>query len=128
MATLPSMTENRLRPEHFERAPQPTSAINVGEVERWLSLLGGGALALYGLQRGSLGGLALAVAGGCLAYRGLTGHCSVYGSLGLSTAQRGPATVIPAGQGVKVDQTITIQHNPEELYRYWRNLENLPRF
>src|SRR6476661_1064971 len=60
--------------------------VNVGEAERILSAVGGGALALYGLSRGSLGGLALAAVGGCLAYRGLSGHCSLYGQLGVSTA------------------------------------------
>jgi uncharacterized membrane protein len=91
-------------------------------------VLGGGALALYGLRRGTLGGLVAAVAGGSLIYRGLSGHCPLFSSLGISTAHRGPATTIPAGQGIKVDHTVAIHRSPEELYRFWRNLENLPRF
>src|SRR5439155_1075097 len=35
---------------------------------------------------------------------------------------------IPATEGVKVEKTITINRSPEELYRFWHNLENLPRF
>jgi uncharacterized membrane protein len=128
MATAPTMAENRLRPEQFEHSRRLTPATNVGEVERWLSLVGGGALALYGLRRGTLGGIAAAIAGGSLVYRALSGHCPLYASLGLSTARRGPATTIPAGHGIKVEQTATIQRSPEDLYRFWRNLENLPRF
>src|SRR5690348_70331 len=102
---------------------------NVGETERWLSLLGGGALALIGLSRGSLGGLGLALLGGGLCYRGATGHCPGYSALGVSTAEpRGPRTSVPAGQGRKVVSSITINRTPEELYRYWRNFNNLPRF
>jgi uncharacterized membrane protein len=128
MASESLRTESRLRPEHFEPARPVAPHVNVGDVERWLSLLGGGALALYGLRRGTLGGLLAAGAGGCLLYRGVTGHCQIFESLGINTAHRGPATTIPAGRGVKVDHTITIQRGPEELYRIWQNLENLPRF
>ena len=48
-----------------------TAFVNVGDLERMVSAVGGGALALYGLSRGTLGGLCLAGIGGCLAYRGL---------------------------------------------------------
>ena len=44
---------------------------NVGQVERWISLVGGGLLAFDGLRRGSLEGIAEAVLGGCLVERGL---------------------------------------------------------
>jgi uncharacterized membrane protein len=89
---------------------------------------GGGVLALYGLSRGSLGGLALAGLGGILAYRGLTGHCEVYHALGISTAEpHSSQASIPAGEGVKIERSITINRTPEELFRFWRNFENLPR-
>ena len=52
--------------------------VNVGEVERWASGIGGGLLVAHGLRRGSFGGLALAMLGGSLAYRGVTGHCQAY--------------------------------------------------
>ncbi len=31
-------------------------------------------------------------------------------------------------EGIKVQQQVTIAKTPEELYRFWRNFENLPRF
>ncbi len=102
--------------------------INVGETERWLSVLGGSILGVFGLSRRSLPGLALAAVGGSLIYRGLTGHCHLYEALGLDTGGHGEATSVPAGHGVKVIRSITINRTPEELYRFWRNFENLPRF
>lgn len=35
---------------------------------------------------------------------------------------------VKTGQGVKVTRACTIRKPPEELFRFWRNLENLPRF
>ena len=119
---------NRVRVHFAQQLERRADRTNVGDVERWASLLGGGALAAFGLARGSLGGLGLAALGGALAYRGATGHCPAYGALGVSTAEaRGPAAVIRAGHGVKVERSITIDRPPEELFRFWRNFENLPR-
>ena len=111
-------------------SPRATPApVNVGDTERWLSAFGGAALGLYGLSRGRLPGLALAAVGGSLLYRGLTGHCSLYQALDLSTATpRGRATSVPAGQGFKVEQSVTINRPAADLYRFWRNFENLGRF
>jgi hypothetical protein len=62
---------------------------NVGKIERWASLLGGGAVAAYALRRdrrlSPLGGV-LALGAATLLFRGATGHCPVYGPLGLNTA------------------------------------------
>jgi len=58
---------------------------NVGDVERVLSVMGGGLLALFGATRGGLTGLGLAALGGGLVYRGVTGHCEAYHGLGINT-------------------------------------------
>jgi len=112
-----------------EQNPGPTGGINVGPMERWASLAGGAALVGYGLTRNSLGGTLLALLGGALAYRGLAGHCPGYQALGITTAEgrHGPATSVPAGHGCKIETRIAIQHPPAEVFRFWRNLENLPR-
>ena len=60
--------------------------VNVGETERQLSMIGGTALAVYGMLRPSLSGLALAVIGGALIWRGHRGHCDMYEKLGFSSA------------------------------------------
>jgi uncharacterized membrane protein len=110
------------------------ASVNVGQTERWVSAVGGGALALYGLTRGSLGGIALALVGAALLQRGYTGHCSVYEATGINTAGddalRGnnENVSVRAERGIRVERSVTINRPPEELYRFWRNFENLPRF
>jgi uncharacterized membrane protein len=106
---------------------------NVGQVERLVSSVGGGALALYGVTRGSLGGIALALLGAALVQRGVSGHCNVYEAMNFSTA--GDASLrnsenvsVPAERGTKVEKSVTINRPAEELYSFWRNFENLPRF
>ena len=103
--------------------------VNVGSLERWLSLAGGGLLAALGLRSRSLAGLGLAALGGSMVYRGVTGHCPLYGAMNVNTARRhNPAAAVPAAEGVKVTRAVTINRPAEELYRTWRNLEALPRF
>lgn len=58
--------------------------------------------------------------------RGLTGHCQLYSALGLNTASEVERS--PAKHAIKVTQTVTINAPIEDLYRFWRNFENLPRF
>lgn len=115
-----------------ERGEGRSDSVNVGQYERWASAIGGGALALYGLTRGTKGGIALALIGGSLAYRGISGHCSLYEAIGLnrsgSYSGDNPNVSVGGGQGVKVEKSVTINRSPEELYTYWRNFENLPRF
>jgi len=93
-----------------------------------LSLVGGGLLTLVGLAKRNPGGVLLSALGAGLLYRGATGNCPLYSQLGLSTAPRlASATSVPAGRGVKVTKTIHVNRPAAELYRFWRNLENLPR-
>jgi uncharacterized membrane protein len=113
--------------------------VNVGETERWASAIGGGALAVYGLtqliRNGSWGGAVLALVGGSLIYRGTSGYCAMYDATGINTAgttepaAKSPVVSVPAGRGVKVEESIVINNRtPEELYHFWRNFENLPSF
>lgn len=106
------------------------STINVGEWERLASVVGGGTLAIVGLTRSSPWGWVLAALGGGLLYRGVTGHCPSYSMLGINTADKphGPESVIPAGHGVRIERSVVINRSPEECFRFWRRLENLPRF
>jgi len=60
---------------------------NISETERWISVGTGLAMLTSGLTRGSTTGGLLMLLGGGLLYRGLTGHCSVYEALELSTAE-----------------------------------------
>lgn len=64
---------------------------NVNDLERLASGLGGAALVSYALLRPSLVNTMLAVAGAMMLERGVTGHCALYGALGLNTRGRGEA-------------------------------------
>ena len=106
----------------------PVQEANVGKTERLLSAALGGFLTLHGLM-GRKFDLLSTLVGGALLYRGASGHCQLYQALGVNTADdHGPATVIEAGAGVRVEHAVTIEKSAAELYRYWRKLENLPRF
>jgi hypothetical protein len=56
------------------------SSINLGQIERQVSLVAGGLLALYALRR-SLGPLLVLGVGSFLVYRGMTGNALVYPAL-----------------------------------------------
>jgi uncharacterized membrane protein len=53
-------------------------------------------------------------------YRGITGR--------RNGRRSGSNVSIPYRTGIHVDRTIVISRSPEEVYQFWRNLENLPRF
>jgi uncharacterized membrane protein len=104
---------------------------NLTETEKWLSIIAGSALAVYGLTRRTRGGVATAVFGGSLIHRGATGHCYVYEALGVSTAAKGQGsetTSVPYELGIRVDHAVTINRPRADVYAFWRDLENLPRF
>ncbi len=65
-------------------------AINVSESERWFSVIIGGMLTLAGIERRSGRGALLALLGGSLLHRGLTGHCYTYDALGVNSAEGEP--------------------------------------
>jgi uncharacterized membrane protein len=99
---------------------------NVGDEERKLSGLVGGALLVIGLFRKSWGGALMALAGAALLQRGVTGHCMLYQALDTNTNELGRRKV-RTGSAIKLQRSIRIERLPEELYQFWRNFENLPR-
>lgn len=106
-------------------------ATNIAAPERVASLLGGGLLAIAGLQKRSPQGIALALIGGDLLRRGITGHSYLYEALGVRTAPLGQGAgviSVPYELGVRVDHSVRIDRPRAEVYRFWRDLANLPRF
>jgi len=104
---------------------------NVNDPERWVSVVFGSALAGYGLKKRSIGGFVLSAIGGALVWRGATGSCPVYAGLGISSVRDdddGRQVSVPYGKGVRVEKSVTVNATPEQLYTFWRNFENLPRF
>jgi uncharacterized membrane protein len=103
---------------------------NVNDPERWVSVVFGSALAAYGLKKRNIGGFILSAIGGALVFRGATGHCMIYEGLGVSSRREddGRQVSVPYGRGVGVEKSVTINAPPEQIYAFWRNFENLPRF
>ena len=102
-------------------------AINVAFNERLASILGGGILVLTGFRRRSTFGAMLMLGGGALIHRGATGHCNVYSAMGKNTAEA-PSPEDYFEHGVHVEEAVTVSKPAAELYRFWRQFENLPRF
>ena len=117
---------------HILQARKPNT--NVGEAERWLSLIGGSSLVAFGLARRNSAGFGLAALGGSLLWRGATGHCPMYQTLGVNTSERGygkgtgSRAGVPYELGIRVDHDVTIDKPVGELYAFWRDLCNLPKF
>ena len=102
---------------------------NVGEAERIASVVGGAALLGYGLTCRGLGRVLLPLAGGALILRGLTGTCGVYAALGVNTNKdRSERAGVEATAGHKLEEAVTLNVPPDEAFRFWRRLDNLPKF
>lgn len=97
--------------------------IKLDDVKRALPLAGA-ALILLGLVRRSPLSVLLAAVGGGLVYQGLTN-----GSLKNVSYEKGMPTqqTLAQGQGFRIEETIVVNRSREDLYRFWRNFENLPR-
>jgi len=102
------------------------SDVNVMMVERALSVFTGSALLWYGLRNRGMTAAGAAVVGSGLLARGMTGHCQLYDALGISTASEEERSA--PKRAIRVKKTVTINAPRETLYRFWRDIENLPRF
>jgi uncharacterized membrane protein len=109
-------------------ARQATHSSHVGEAGRWASLIGGSALTLYGItHRSAARGIALTLLGSGLVYQGARKQSLLNEALGVVGRKRG-VTSVAYGEGIRVERAVTINRSPEELYRFWRHFQNLPRF
>lgn len=110
----------------FENMPR--HRVNVGETERWVSTAGGAGFVLYGLKTRGLLGLTLGAIGAAMLYRGTTGHCSAYSAMGMSTAENDRSQAsLEGSNSIKVEESIFVAADQVTLYKYWRNLSNLPK-
>ena len=98
-----------------------SNVLNVGGTERLASAAIGLLLLRSGLRSRSL---LSSVVGGFLLYRGASGNCPVYSRLGLSTGD----AVLHKTDAVNIRTTIVVNKPRQEVYDFWRRLENLPRF
>ncbi len=81
---------------------------NGSQWPRWGAIVGGSALAVYGISRRSKAGAAIAAAGGLLAFGG--------------------TRISSDPKELHAEASFIINTTPEEAFRFWSNFENLPRF
>jgi len=98
---------------------------NISKTERWASTLMGAALAVAGYQQRNR---ALGIAGFALLGRGASGFCPVSAAVGRDTSRSDTRAQLAGSRGVNVEAAVKIYRPQQEIYAYWRNLENLPRF
>lgn len=100
---------------------------NVATWERGISIALGAVLVATALRRRRpFGGLAATGFG--LVARGVTGYCPVNEAVGRTAPHARGRNAFSGSRGIRVRETVTIARPAEELYDYWRNLDNLPRF
>lgn len=101
------------------------------QVERWLALGGGGALALLGLVsigRRPIRSLALLAGGGALLAHGLTSTTPLLETLGVGPDAAYRALGQATGPAMQFSKSVTVARSAAEVYDYWHHFENLPRF
>ncbi|RWY50388.1 SRPBCC family protein [Mucilaginibacter gilvus] len=97
-------------------------SINLSSAERTLSIAGGTKLALSGLKgifKSPFASIIKIGAGGYLLNRGITGHCALYSGMGRNSTE--PVNV-------NIRSSYFINKPRQEVYNFWRKLDNLPLF
>jgi uncharacterized membrane protein len=122
------------------RLKQGHASHKVARPERVASVTLGAALITYGLRRRDGLGIATAILGAVFVHRGATGNCAVYRALGVSTGDSGAvldarrrgitgrAATVNARHAIKVERSVAIAAPRAELYAFWKDFTNLPRF
>jgi len=100
---------------------------NISANGRLASTIAGAALAAVGFRRSNK---ALGVLGMGLVARGASGWCPVTAAFDPNAPFENESTKRRLGgsRGTIVEDAITIYRPVSEVYSFWRNLENLPRF
>lgn len=115
----------------MNKFPSFNAPRNISPIERLTSGMLGLFLLGFAMANRRLLGWLAAVCGAGLVYRWLSGHCKLYAAFGINTA--GPVIArgrisVPGNRGIKVEKRVFIKRPATELFRTWRNFENLPLF
>lgn len=94
-------------------------------LQRWIAVAAASAAISYGLSRRSAPGFLLAVAAAPLAYSGLTAwpRTRTNGRLRADDTR----VALGGARGIHVRESIRVERPVDEVYRYWRQLDNLPK-
>ena len=102
-----------------------SASANVNNLERTASVVAGTAL-LVGAMRGKRR-TAKTIAGAGLVARGLSGYCPLNTLLGRERQRDDTRKALAGDRGVRIEESITIRRAPQDLYTFWRQLQNLPQ-
>jgi uncharacterized membrane protein len=100
---------------------------NVNDWERALSIMAGVVLMYVGTRQRRANRLATSTGVGLVA-RGLSGYCPVNAAVGRDSRRSSTRDALGGARGIHVYESIVINRPPLELYRFWRDFGNLPRF
>lgn len=101
-----------------------SGVVNVGQTERMINVGLGAFLLSSGLgnlTRHPIKGLLRTLVGGALLYRGVSGHCPLYASMGKTKG-------VSRTQAVNIRAGLIVNRPKNDVYAFWRKLENLPLF
>lgn len=116
LATVPVITQQQGQQPH----------LSLATVERRAAFGAGAALFLFGAKRGRYAGLGLLVASAPFFYRAATGRWP--GVIAPPWASDDSKVALAGDRGVHVRESVRLELPLAEVYRFWRRLDNLPRF
>jgi uncharacterized membrane protein len=99
---------------------------SLADAQNWLALSAGAMLLLVGASRRSASGICLAMSSVPLLYRGITGRWP--GVPGGRIHPDDTQTALAGARGIHVRESIRLELPIADVYRFWRRLDNLPRF
>ena len=104
---------------------EPGRRVSVDELEGWASLAAASAVIVYGFSRRSVPTALLAAAAATpIAYKGLVGTWPFENGHAADDTR----SALAGRRGIHVRESIRLEKPVAEVYRFWRQLENLPRF
>jgi uncharacterized membrane protein len=109
------------------RRHQGTGQSDLGKTERLLSGVAGAALLILTFRTRRLRPFLFPIATGLIA-KALKGQAGKSGRRPRGDDRTSAVASVGRGQGVKVEESVTINRPVLEVFRFWRNFENLPRF
>lgn len=117
MATITALQQT-----NRQRTSSAEEDINLNWPERYISIVTGAQLSFSGIRHlfsRPFRSLLKLGAGGYLLNRGITGHCEIYSRIGKHTQE--PINV-------NIRSSFIIDKPRNEVYQFWRKLDNLPLF
>jgi uncharacterized membrane protein len=122
------MAEDSLMAEQLGEADHLHDRRNVADTERIVSVVAGASLIAFGATRRPMTALAAMAAGAGLIARGVTGRSALYRAAHVDTRDQDTRRVLAGDGGIHVTQTVLVVRQVHDVYAYWRDLRNLPRF